>query len=202
MLKFESLGQSCDFGLFQRRCGADPLGLLRFAAITTHELVHGFLNRFDQLGRLGTLQASVNPDWHDEYMVFDTVYGLSFHTFLRSHEASPEQVLARENLHLAFLKRVFLEVLDSGAKTFVLRRPEPVHPAEVEAIVEVLRLHSPATLLWAVQDGDKIPGTVDAHSEYLLRGYLDTCETGGASMQAWLSLCLNTEILKILFKNK
>ncbi len=30
MLQFESLGQNCEFGLVQRRAGADPLGLLRF----------------------------------------------------------------------------------------------------------------------------------------------------------------------------
>ena len=31
-LRFESLGENCEFGLFQRRCDAEPLGLLRFPA--------------------------------------------------------------------------------------------------------------------------------------------------------------------------
>jgi len=32
MLRFESLGQNCEFALLQRQCSAEPLGLLRFSS--------------------------------------------------------------------------------------------------------------------------------------------------------------------------
>ena len=31
VLDFESVGDNCELGIFQRRVGAEPLGLLRFA---------------------------------------------------------------------------------------------------------------------------------------------------------------------------
>jgi len=38
MYRFESLGDNCEFGLVQRRCGAEPLGLFRFASIGTEQV--------------------------------------------------------------------------------------------------------------------------------------------------------------------
>jgi hypothetical protein len=39
MLGFESLGDNCEFGLVQRLCGAEPLGLFRFHATILSNLV-------------------------------------------------------------------------------------------------------------------------------------------------------------------
>src|SRR5216683_6255225 len=39
MYRFASLGDNCEFGLVQRRCGAEPLGLFRFATIGPESLV-------------------------------------------------------------------------------------------------------------------------------------------------------------------
>src|SRR5260370_7223758 len=38
MYRFASLGDNCEFGLVQRRCGAEPLGLFRFATIDVKDL--------------------------------------------------------------------------------------------------------------------------------------------------------------------
>lgn len=45
--RFESLGQNCEFGLLQRRCGAEPLGLLRFSSVRLERLIHGIRANFE-----------------------------------------------------------------------------------------------------------------------------------------------------------
>jgi len=188
---FESLGQSCDFGIFQRQCGAEPLGLLRFGSAPTHGLVDGLVERFALLGVPGTLETVVVKEWNDEYFMYDRSYGLTWHTFLTPAEASPEQLIAREDHRLPFLKRGFLKVLDGATKVFVLRRSDEIRPDEAEAVAAALRLHADCRLLWAIQD-DGEPGSVEALSSTILLGHLDIAERrGSASLQSWLSICVN-----------
>ena len=192
---FESLGHSCDFGLFQRESGAEPLGLLRFSGISTPDLVKALVDRFARLGSIESVTASVSTAWHGEYMAVDHSYGLVSHTFLSEHQAAPEQVIARELWRLSFLKRLFLEVMDGGLKVFVLRRPDYVHEAEAAAVAAALRLHGDNLLLWAVQDEGSPSGSVDIIAPYLLRGHLDVpLEKGSSSIQSWLSVCINIHL--------
>jgi hypothetical protein len=48
--RFESLGHDCEFGLLQRRVGAEPLDLLRFATMTLDRLVDGLRQGFEGVG--------------------------------------------------------------------------------------------------------------------------------------------------------
>src|SRR6185312_11010618 len=50
VMRFESLGDNCELGLVQRRCGKEPLGLLRFANIMLPSLLRGVSTGFDRLG--------------------------------------------------------------------------------------------------------------------------------------------------------
>ena len=49
VLQFESLGDNCEFGLVQRKAGAEPLGLLRFSSAPLPRLVRALRERFDGL---------------------------------------------------------------------------------------------------------------------------------------------------------
>ena len=48
--RFESVGENCEFGLFQRRCDAEPLGLLRFSSTFMRNLIRGVQSGFAGLG--------------------------------------------------------------------------------------------------------------------------------------------------------
>jgi hypothetical protein len=51
--QFESLGGrglGCEFGIFQRGCGAEPLGLLRWADMTHERLLFALDSRFEGVG--------------------------------------------------------------------------------------------------------------------------------------------------------
>ncbi len=56
-LQFESLGINCLFGLFQRRCGVEPLGLLRFAGLHYPDLVDGIESAFNGIGNIDGLSC-------------------------------------------------------------------------------------------------------------------------------------------------
>ena len=47
--KFQSLGQDCEFGLVQRHCEAEPLGLFRFCNIRLNALMQCLLSDFSEL---------------------------------------------------------------------------------------------------------------------------------------------------------
>jgi len=61
MLAFQSLGDNCEFGLVQRRGGAEPLELLRFAGIflpieiRLEKLAAALERKFDGLGEAETM---------------------------------------------------------------------------------------------------------------------------------------------------
>jgi hypothetical protein len=196
LLNFESLGHTCDFGLFQRQFGADPIGLLRFGGISSPNLIRGLLDRFNKLAESDSIRAIVAPEWGGEYMMTDGAYGMVWHSFLRPGQASPEQLVARDAMRLPFLRRLFLETLDEGEKIFVLRRADQTYLSEAEAVAAVLRLTSDCKLLWAVQEQGGEPGSVDILSPYLMRGHLDVKGVrGSASSEAWLSICANAYLL-------
>ena len=48
-MRFESLGDNCEFGLFQRMCNAEPLGLFRFAGGYLPEIIRGLNSGFSGL---------------------------------------------------------------------------------------------------------------------------------------------------------
>ncbi len=67
---FESLGGrgpggGCEFGLFQRACGAEPLGLLRWASVGPDQLIACLDSRFDGIGSLETTEIFVGEEGAD-----------------------------------------------------------------------------------------------------------------------------------------
>src|SRR4029077_19430059 len=70
MMRFESLGENCEFGLAQRRCGAEPLGLLRFASAPLPVLLAGLRGRFEGMGDPEQIDIQVSTN-RQEYLVVD-----------------------------------------------------------------------------------------------------------------------------------
>ena len=77
---FQSLGQNCELGIMQRRCGAEPLGLLRFASIFPDKLVQGLRTRFAGVEAAEKLSL-VPAQPGGELMGRHAFYGFSYHTF-------------------------------------------------------------------------------------------------------------------------
>ena len=81
--RFESLGDNCEFGLVQRKMGAEPLGLLRFSYIELPLLLRGLRRGFEGLGDPDTTEVAADPN--GEFVVRELVYGMTYHTFQYDH---------------------------------------------------------------------------------------------------------------------
>jgi hypothetical protein len=188
---FESVGLSCDFGLFQREMGAEPVGLLRFSGLDTVNLFRGLMNGFAGLGEADTIIPYVVESL-DEYWMSETVYGLRYHTFIRPAQAAPQQLIARETHRLPFLVRKFVEDVTNGEKIFVMRPPEAVTFCEVIAIWAALNVAGDNILLYLTDTIPDRAGEVDQLGPRLLRGHVTgTLGDVAPSVQIWLSLCAN-----------
>jgi hypothetical protein len=193
MMRFESLGENCEFGLAQRRCGAEPLGLLRFASTPLAALLAALKHRFEGLGDPERTELRVSAD-NREYLVLDRRYGILYHPWSLVGEAVPEDVLAREAKRLPLLRRKLIEELEEGHKIFVYRGMQPLSRVLMSRLVEELRRYGPCTLLWVERKDAAHPaGTVEALGEGLLKGYIDRfapAENAHAlSLDGWIALC-------------
>jgi len=200
VMQFESLGENCEFGLVQRRCGAEPLGLLRFASAPLPVLLAGLRARFEGLGEPDEIDIRVSEN-QQEYLVVDKRFGFLYHPWVLVGEADPEAIRQREVKRLPFLRRKLLEDLDEARKIFVYRGMRQQPQVLVMRLVEALRAYGPADLLWvALHDKEHPPGTVEAIAPGLLKGYIDRFAPGenahALSLECWITLCRNALALQ------
>lgn len=196
---FESLGHNCEFGMAQRHCGAEPLGLLRFAGITLPALLRGLEAGFDGVGGAAQTTILVADGKRREFILRDTRHDISLHTLRYEDESSAESVRADGLRHLAFLHRMFADALQTGEKIFVFQRPGQTLLAQAVPLLARLRGHGPNALLFVVQGDAHAPGTVEELGHGFFRGWLGRMapqdDVGQCDLAAWLSLCANTRRL-------
>jgi hypothetical protein len=161
MMRFESLGENCEFGLAQRRCGAEPLGLLRFASAPLEKLLAGLEGHFEGMGEVDQIDVQVSENGA-EYLVVDRRFGFLYHPSILAHEAEAEQVRQRETMRLPFLRRKLLQDLEEGRKIFVYHAMIPVTAADALRLFAAVRAYGPGSLLWVeLANGGHRPGKVE-----------------------------------------
>jgi len=200
MLGFESLGENCEFGLVQRRCGAEPLGLLRFASAPYADLMTALRARFAGLGRADLLEIQIS-DNGTEYMVKDLMYGFLWHAWVQVGEMTPEEVLQREQRRVPLLVRKMLEDLASGEKVMVYHGMQPLRQSQAEALAALIAEIGPrTTLLWVeLAEPGHAAGSVVRLGPHLVKGFVDRFAPGenahDLSLDCWISVCRGSIIV-------
>jgi hypothetical protein len=191
---FQSLGQNCELGLFQRRCGAEPNGLLRFASIFPGALVRGLRTRFAGLEDVQAL-ALTPGEPGGELIGRHAVYGLDYHTFRREREVEASVFRANEARRLVFLARMLIEQAENDDKIFV-RRGDFQAPGERLALHRLLRAFNPHARLLIVEEAQRADevGRVERLGADLYRGYVskfaDTERVADTLVyEDWLKIC-------------
>lgn len=192
--QFESLGDNCEFGLAQRKLGAEPLGLLRFSFIELVHLLRGLRNGFDGLGDPGTTAVDVVGGPGGEYVVKETAYGMTYHTFQHEGESDIETVRRQQSVKLNFLKRKFMEDVGNAEKIFVIKRLPALRPEEILPLYAALNDLGRNWLLWVVPADAAHPvGTVEVLLPGLMRGYMDQFapyeDAPSVSVAGWTAVC-------------
>jgi len=193
MLGFESLGENCEFGLVQRACGAEPLGLLRFASAPLPTLLAALLARFEGLGAARNIAVEVSANGR-EYMVRDHAFGFYYHAWVRVGEKTPGEIAEREARRVPFLARKLAEDLASGDKIMVYHGMRPLALTHAQALARAVRLYGKPVLLWVeLADAAHPPGAVEWIAEGLMKGYIDRFAPGedahDFALDSWIALC-------------
>jgi hypothetical protein len=199
-LKFESLGENCEFGLFQRRCDAEPLGLLRFSSTFMRNLIRGIDNGFDGLGEIEDIDPRLEGAPRKEYMIHEKKFGLVYHTFVYEGQRSVWLMREQESARLKFLRRKFMEELEQMDKIFIYKFASGVSEEEMLPLYMALNRYGEATMLWVVPaERDRPAGTVEVVMPGLLKGYIDRFapddNAHDFSFDGWLRVCANACVL-------
>jgi hypothetical protein len=180
----ESLGDTSEFGLVQRKLGLDVLGLFRFADTPLPGLLAAFAEDFSAIGDPTALTIALNEAPRPEYVVTLPRYGFRWATQTYSDEADAETALKRQAMKLGYLRRKLLETLRGPGRIFVLRRDAALREEEVRPLADALARYGRHTLLYVVPS-DR-PELVQV-APGLVRGGLQR-DSGAADVEAWVRL--------------
>jgi hypothetical protein len=203
---FESIGDNCEFGLVQRKCDTEPLGLLRFSGSYSNDVVRGIEREFAGIGDPADIMPMLEGDeGQREFMIHERKYGLVYHTFVYEGERTVEVMRHQESTRLRFLQRKFIDELDAGEKIFVFRRGTQVSEAEILPLFLALNRRKSNTLLWVVPEEPGRPsGTVEVLMNGLLKGYIDrfapSDNAHDFSFDAWIRLCVHAFLLNRMMR--
>lgn len=202
--RFLSLGDNCEFGLVQRRAGAEPIDLLRFAGLhipieqRLHAVTHAISKGFEGLGREGTLLFGLgDPDQNGrrEYYVQESAYSLRWHTFQYPDQIDADRLLRQQTQAVGFWRRKLLEDLRSAEKLCVWKSNLAQDETNIRQLLQALRGHGPNSLLWVMRsDAEHQAETVEDLGGGLLRGYVVRFapydRAGDIAFDSWFALSM------------
>lgn len=198
LLDFEGLGSDCEFGLVQRRYGAEPLSLLRFNAVTYTGLMLGLVNKFEGMGSAEATEMITLGN--GEYFIRDRRWGLGMHTFNFVGQVDPDILYRKFCQRVGFLKGKLLRDLSEGRKIFVFYAPG-LSMDDLQMLHAALQELGPVTLLHVTtveaahqmgvscQAGDLHPIKSGLYMGYLRRSGRDSSGAWDIEYGDWIDIC-------------
>jgi hypothetical protein len=170
VLQFESLGDNCEMGLVQRRVGAEPLGMFRFAGAPLGHLLRALRARFE--GMADPAHVRVQPE-NGEYMIKLTKYDFIYHADAKIGQADPEVLHQQQTRTVSFLVNKLIADLENPSKILVFRQNETLSANDLVDLRLAVAAYGPSVLLW-VQEArpGHPPGTVVVVDDTLMIGYV------------------------------
>lgn len=190
MMQFCSLGVNCEVGVAQRRAGAEPLDLFRWASIHMPRLLDMLGSRFDGIGNPDDIEIRGEAN---KAMVWHKRYRFLWHAFATVETA--EEIHAREVKRMPFLANKLINDISEGNRIFVVK-PGPqgaLTEADGIACLEALDAYGGNPTLLVVNDGaDDV--TLGEWAPRLLWGriplFAHPADVHGKTVGAdWLRLC-------------
>ncbi len=204
--RFETLGETCEFGVVQQELGLMHPHLLRSAsfqgapALHLTKLIAALEDDFERIAEPALLDVMLpESEWlgaEKEYRVVNRHYGLQIHTGLVASQIDIDE--ARRRLsgfshNLVFLRDKLRYDLAQGCKCWIWKSLHSPNVEELSALLTVLQKHGPNRLLWVVRaDADHPPGSVVRLRDNLLQGYIwksdDPWSGDWSDANAWRTL--------------
>ena len=152
LLSCESLGATsagCEFGLVQRRFGAEPFGMFRWALIGIEKLTRALLNNFEDVGSEATTELAIRREsaTHQEYYVVDKKVGYLTHTFVKAEDSPEDRMLKQSVRRVRFLRGKLIEDLHAAEKVFIYKFAMKFDEDALRRMFAAVRTYGPCTLL-------------------------------------------------------
>lgn len=190
--EFESLGANCEFGLVQRHFGAEPLGLLRWPAISVDGLLASLQSGFSELDDISnlTLIPAADNTWDVKTPHF------SLHLYTQIGSEPEEAVLASAFRRIQFMRRMLIENLEENEKIFVFKEWRfRMSDADIANIDRAVKNFNRDNRLLAVRLAPAlaIAGSVALVSDGLWSGYVEldeaTASAATVPLASWIHIC-------------
>jgi tetratricopeptide (TPR) repeat protein len=204
VLNFESLGgggHGCEFGIFQRHMGAEPLGLLRWTDIYQAELATILETAFDGVGDPEFTEIFVPPGRdRSEYWTRDRRYHMAMRSFTLVDDVPLDRFTRQVGARFKFLRRKLIDDMTQSSKIFVYKNmKKTLTDAELMRIFDALQKYGQNVLLYIqLSDEQNPPGSVRYDRHRLMRGYVshfshsaDRDEYLGGADEEFLTICRN-----------
>jgi tetratricopeptide (TPR) repeat protein len=200
-MQFESLGGrdiGCEFGMVQRACGAEPLGLLRWADMPPDKLITALENRFSGVGEVEFTELFIDGLQRPEYCTRDRRGMMYSRAFIYADEIPFDKMYTQSCRRLKFLTRKLIDDLEIGSKIFVYRLSRRnLNDDELFRLHAAVRSYGNNTLLYVrYTDTEHHSNTVEIAAPGLLIGYMDkfkVSQTGQLDAvpptDAWMTVC-------------
>jgi hypothetical protein len=174
-LRFESLGNNCEFGIVQRKAGVDPPGLFRNVGfLDVRQVVRALSSGLAGMFEDGNFAYEVRSGWRD-YTLQCFVSGFTFHSGisieLKQTGSEWTAAIDKNVASFRFLRRKLLADLQTGEKLFVYRDKRRLTDPEVRALHAAIAAHGPGWLLCVCEDHDVLPGKVELLEPGMVRGW-------------------------------
>jgi tetratricopeptide (TPR) repeat protein len=195
LIGFESIGSDCEFGLVQRRYGAEPLGLLRFNGVEFGGLIAAVGSHFEAMGDPETTELTTLAN--GEFMMRDRRWGLLMHTFQFAGQVDPDVLREKFARRVRFLRDKLLADAAEGRKVFVFSSAG-LDPDDLAMLHEAVRTLGPVPLLHVrPRSGEAVVGgggTVDEIAPGLFVGTIGRSgrtPSGGwdIAFEDWVDVC-------------
>lgn len=196
VMRFESLGSNCEFGIVQRLAGAEPLGLLRWGTIGVDQLRRMLETRCGGVGASETMRLNLAED--GEYQLSDLRY-FSLHTLLYTGQTAEDKLYQRMQRRLHYLSKKLMDDLIAGEKIFVYRQHHaPILDTEIHALFESIRSYGPGRLLCVHKPTDAVyDNTLESPRPGLFVAYMsaltDNPLAAGDRFDLWIALLQRVE---------
>lgn len=200
LLRFESLGENCEFGLVQRHFGIEPLGLLRWVSMTAEGLCLALEERFRSLDDPEDMGVRlVGPEYH----MFGKRYRMRMHTYIveSEYKGTRTQLEAQLLRRIRYLRGKFLDDLRMAGKLLLWQSGVGSSLAEetVLRMRDALQSYGPNTLVVIRRDRDATtPPSAESRMSGLIEGRLhqvdsvathDGRTSSVSPFHGWISLC-------------
>jgi hypothetical protein len=179
LMQFESLGgggHGCEFGIFQRHFGAEPLSLLRWADVYQEQLSQALETEFAGVGdpEFTNIFVPANNS-NPEYWTTDTRYHMAMRSFVLAADVPLDRMREQVTKRFRYLSRKLIEDLRSASKVFVYKNMKRnLMDTELRRLHAACRQYGENTLFYIRYEDAAHPcGTVTMERDGLMIGYID-----------------------------